>query len=162
MDNYPLSIFHFPMMFPNGESMKSILVCLIAMFLFAGFVHAQANSAKYVGSPETDKTFASFVTKNLGRVVYLKLTIQDTQMVTMGYKGVQPYFEGAKANGIFYSYFLECSGKISENQNPIDQCKDANWNEGTGVLSGYFKVSRIVKTKMRNSRAVFLVPVKRK
>jgi hypothetical protein len=83
-------------------------------------------------------------------------------MIMNGYKGVQPMFEGRKTAGIDYSFFLECpSGR---NLTPIEECKEATWvgnlDDG-GTLSGYFKISRIIRTSMRNYRAVFLVPVRK-
>ena len=145
--------------------MKKLILCLVVTLLCIGFVHAQsktkrASSSTYLGSPETDKAFTLFITKNLGRVVYLKLT-NITGDITEGYKGVQSTFDGAKTNGIAYSYFLECD-ENPDSETAIGKCGDlVSWNEETGKLSGYFKVSRIIKTGMRNYRAVFLVPVRK-
>jgi hypothetical protein len=33
------------------------------------------------------------------------------------------------------------------------------WDEPKNNLSGYFKVNRIIKTDMKNERAVFMTPV---
>jgi hypothetical protein len=146
--------------------MKNIVAYLFLTLLCVGFADAQSktkqtSSPTYTGAPETDKAFAPFISKNLGRVVYLNLTIEDTGWITDGYRGVQSMINGAKTNGIDYSYFLECD------QNPdadtaIGQCGNlVKWNESTGKLLGYFKVLRITKTGVRNYRAVFLAPMKK-
>lgn len=83
-------------------------------------------------------------------------------MLTDGYKGVQPMFDGKKTAGIVYSFFLECPS--AENLTPIEECTNVKWtgsSDSGGILSGYFKISRIIKTSMRNYRAVFLIPVKK-
>jgi hypothetical protein len=143
--------------------MRKIFSCLIVMLFCVGFIYGQkkTGSARYTGSPETDKAFTTFISRNLGRVVYLNLTIRDTGWITDGYRGVQSYFEGAKTNGISYSYFLECDDGRDDTESAISECGNAvNWAETTGKLSGHFKVARISKTGVRNYRAVFLVPVK--
>ncbi len=137
------------------------LVLLVITALTLG-VSGQHKIAKYVGEPKTDSKFVSFVKSNLGKTVYLKLSISDGEMISEGYKGVQPMFDGKKTSGIDYSFFLECPNDVS--LTPIEECKSATWVEndnGGGTLSGNFKVSRIIKTSMRNYRAVFLIPARR-
>jgi hypothetical protein len=139
--------------------MKSrIIFGFFVLIICASSVAAQA----YEGRPETDSKFVAFVKANLGKTVFLKLSISDGDMIMNGYKGVQPMFEGKKTAGIDYSFFLECPG--NRDLTPIEECKEAKWvgnlDDG-GTLSGYFKVSRIIRTTMRNYRAVFLVPVRK-
>lgn len=143
---------------------SKIAVCVIITLFCVSFTYTQkkATPAKYTGFPESDNVFTKFISGNLGRVVYLNLTIKDTGWITDGYRGVQPYFEGAKTNGISYSYFLECDDGRDNTENAIAECGDTvNWNESTGKLLGYFKVARITKTGVRNYRAVFLIPIKK-
>lgn len=144
--------------------MRKLFSCIVVILSCIGATYAQkkTGSGRYSGFPETDKAFTTFISRNLGRVVYLNLTIKDTGWVTDGYRGVQPYFEGAKTNGISYSYFLECDDGRDNTENAIAECGDTvNWNESTGKLLGYFKVARITKTGVRNYRAVFLIPIKK-
>ena len=134
---------------------------LLLIILSSISVSAQKRYPKFQGNPESDSNFVDFINSNLGKTVYLKLSVSDGEFVTEGYRGVQPYFEGRKTNGISYGFFLEC--KSDENLTPIEECKEVKWNgnpDGSGVLSGHFNINRIIKTRTRNNRAVFLIPVR--
>lgn len=135
---------------------------LLLIIFVASPALISAQHRKYVGSPATDSNFVSFIKKNLSKTVSLRLSISNGEMISEGYRGVQPMFEGKKTDGIDYSFFLECPS--DPDLTPIEECKGAAWTEngrGGGILSGSFKISRIIKTSMRNYRAVFLVPVRR-
>ncbi len=143
------------------KNFKFILFFTITLLFLTTFTNAQSKPSKYIGSPENDADFISFVQNNLGKIVILNLTLSDDDsMISQGYKGVQPMFDGAKVKEISYSFFLECDGEAYNNETGVYQCKNTKWNESNGKLSGKFKISRIIKTKMRNYRAVFLVPIK--
>lgn len=136
---------------------------LLLIILSSISIFAQKKYPKFQGNPESNSNFVNFIRSNLGKTVYLKLSISNGEFVTDGYRGVQPYFEGRKTNGISYSFFLECQS--DENLTPIEECRQTKWNanpDGSGVMSGYFNISRIIRTEMRNYRAVFLIPVKAK
>lgn len=92
--------------------------------LFTLLVCAATLAAQtYDGKPETDSKFAAFIKANLGKTVFLKLSISDGDMIMNGYKGAQPMFEGRKTAGINYSFFLECPS--NRNLTPIEECKEA-------------------------------------
>jgi hypothetical protein len=145
--------------------MKGLFFSIIFAIIFLGFStfgFGQQGNKRYSGTPATDTKFISFIMKNVGKLVTLNLSISNGEMISEGYKGVQPMFDGKKTSGIDYSFFLECPNDV--NLTPIEECKAATWVEndnGGGTLSGNFKVSRIIKTSMRNYRAVFLIPVRR-
>lgn len=145
--------------------MKIVIKSLLLILFCAAFAAAQSRTRtgppKYTGTPETDKAFAQFITANLGRVVHLDLTINGTAWITDGYRGEQSMIYGAKLRGIDYSYFLECD-QVPDAETAIAKCGSlVSWNEDTGKLSGRFRVVRIVRTGVRNYRAVFLAPVRR-
>lgn len=150
----------FYVIFPNTMKYRVPFVFLVLM-LCSVSVWSQKSYPKYLGKPETDSKFVNFIKRNSGRVVYLSLSIANGDFVVNGYRGVQPSFDGKKTGGIDYSFFLECES--GSNLTPIEECKGAAWKGGSGesgTLSGYFKVSRIIRTSRRNYRAVFLIPVK--
>ncbi len=89
------------------KKIKLILLLTITFLLLSTLVKAQSN--KYQGYPENDADFVVFITKNLGKIVTLNLTLSEDAMISGGYKGVQPMFDGAKLKGISYSFFLECT-----------------------------------------------------
>lgn len=144
------------------KKLLSHITIVLSLLTLISIVQAQSkNTGKYIGSPEKDADFIFFIQKNLGKVVFLKLSLSDNAMISQGYKGVQPSFDGVKVKGISYSFFLECKGAAYNNRTQEYQCADTKWNENSGELSAYFKVSKIIRTSMKNYRAVFLVPVKR-
>ena len=125
---------------------------------------------RYIGFPETDSKFASFITKNYRKIVYLKISVIDGYGLTIGYKDGSPYFDSKKLNGIDYTYFIEnCEVDMDLEEKYFPRCKEVNWDyveyetsrgkNYKGQLTGYFKVSRIIRTSMRNYRAVFLSPI---
>lgn len=116
----------------------------------------------YVGTPYLDSKFNVFMSKNIGKIVNLDIVVQYPDDITYGYKGVQSTFDAKSTKGVSYSYFLDCDTINPDAETTIGKCGTLlNWNDSTKKLSGYFKVSKIEKTGLKNYRAVFLVPVRK-
>ncbi len=114
----------------------------------------------YSGMPITDKKFNAFIKQNIGHVVYLNIVVKDADDITYGYRGVQSTFDAASTGKINYIYYLECDKILPSAETTIEKCGSlVKWDEPKNNLSGYFKVNRIIKTDMKNERAVFMTPV---
>ena len=140
--------------------MRKARIIFILAIITLSTIFVQAQSNKYIGYPENDADFVAFIQKNLGKVVTLNLTLSENAMISGGYRGVQPMFDGAKTKGISYSFFIECKGDAYNDETGKYQCAYTRWNENSGKLSGKFRVLKIIKTSLKNYRAVFLAPVK--
>jgi hypothetical protein len=66
---------------------RQIIFAVLIMALCLVSVEAQKSYPKYEGKPETDSKFVNFIKRNLGKTVYLKLSITDGDFVTNGYRG---------------------------------------------------------------------------
>lgn len=136
-----------------------LLIALLAAFGSHGF--AQTKKAKvatvpaYSGSPQTDKTtFKSFIIKNIGRRVSLKLTFDDED-IPYGYKSnlADPFFGVDN-----FSYFFDCGEDMDADW--TTRCKKINWNANDKTVVGFFKITEPAPRTMRTNRSFTLTPSK--
>ena len=148
--------------------MKLKIVLLIA--LFAAFVSVNiaqtkksktkpkaAATAEFVGSPQTDKAaFKSFIIKNIGKKVSLKLTF-DGEDIPYGYRSefADPLF-----NVDNYTYFFACGDGDTTNIIWEERCRKINWNAEDKTVIGFFRVTESNPRLMRTNRSFTLMPTK--
>lgn len=118
----------------------------------------------------------SFVEKNVGSVVNLKLNLQESVPI-YGYRNNRdtPFFSGGAAKNLSYAYFIDCNGTGTNwDGQSTDRCDGVRWDAGEtradgasdGVLSGYFKILEIRGDNMTapnasaKNRNVQLLPVR--
>lgn len=143
--------------------MKTRIILLLLLLAIGSMAAiAQKRPPAFTGNPGTDSAFITFIKKNIGRTVRLELQIDDGEYLTQGYRGTIPMFDGKRTGGIYYSFFLECSG---DRHPVIERCKNITWTGSAtsgGTLTGYFKVLSLEKALVRNTMSGSLRPVAHK
>lgn len=142
--------------------MKHKIVLLVALFLAfnsIGFAQAKKNKTavapKFIGSPEKQKaSFKSFIIKNVGKRVYLKLTFSADEPHAYRSEFGDPVFGIDK-----FSYSFECGDK-EPNTEWTTRCKELNWDAASRTITGYFKVTEPDPKVMRTNRSFYLTPTK--
>jgi hypothetical protein len=142
--------------------MKTKFVLLVALF-FAfnsiGFVQAKTTRPavvpKFIGAPEKQKAaFKSFIIKNVGKRVYLKLTFSEDEPHAYRSEFGDPVFSVDR-----FTYSFEC-GEKEPNTEWTTRCKGLNWDADKRTITGYFKVTEPDPKVMRTNRSFYLKPVK--
>jgi hypothetical protein len=142
--------------------MRNKIVLLIALFLAfnsTGFVQAKKNKAavtpKFIGSPEKQKAaFKSFIIKNVGKRVYLKMTFSADEPHAFRSEFGDPVFSVDN-----FTYSFEC-GENEPNTEWTARCKGLNWDAASRTITGYFKVTEPDPKLMRTNRSFYLTPTK--
>lgn len=129
-----------------------LIVLISSTETFAQMRKKSVAAPRFIGSPETQKAaFKSFIIKNTGKRVYLKLTFDE---IPVGYKS-------GVADPVFYvdnfSYWLYCNEEM--NAEWTTRCRKLNFNAETKTLAGYFKIAEPNPKVMRTNRAFDLKPV---
>lgn len=136
-----------------------LLVALIVVFNSIGFVQAQKGTAvigpKFTGSPEKQKAaFKSFIIKNVGKRVYLKLTFSEDEPHAFRSEFGDPVFSVDN-----FTYSFVC-GENEPNTEWTTRCKGLNWDAASRTITGYFKVTEPDPKLMRTNRSFYLTPTK--
>jgi hypothetical protein len=146
----------------GNQDLKHEIVLLVALFLVfnsIGFVRAQksmtAAAPQFTGSPEEQKAaFKSFIIKNVGKRVYLKLTFGEGEPHAFRSEFGDPVFSVDR-----FSYSFEC-GENEPNAEWATRCKALNWDAAGRTITGYFKVTEPDPKLMRTNRSFYLTPTK--
>jgi hypothetical protein len=131
---------------------------LFLAFNSTGFVQAKKNKTavapKFTGAPEKQKAaFKSFIIKNVGKRVYLKLTFSEDEPHAYRNEFYDPVF------GVDdFAYFFECGE--NENTEWTTRCKGLNWDAASRTITGYFKVTEPEPKLYRTNRRFDLTPTK--
>lgn len=142
--------------------MKIKIVLLVALF-FAfnsiGFVQAKttkpAVAPKFTGTPEKQKAaFKSFIIKNVGKRVYLKLTFSEDEPHAFRSEFGDPVFGVDR-----FAYSFVC-GEKEPNTEWTTRCKKLNWDAASRTVSGYFKITEPDPKVMRTNRSFYLTPTR--
>jgi hypothetical protein len=142
--------------------MKVKTVLLIALFLVlnsTGFVQAKTNrpavTPKFTGAPEKQKAaFKSFIIKNIGKRVYLKLTFSEGEPHAYRSEYGDPVFSVDR-----FTYSFEC-GDNGPDAEWTTRCKGLNWDAASRTVTGYFKITEPDPKVMRTNRSFYLKPTK--
>ena len=142
--------------------MKRKIVLLIALFLAlssTGFAQAKrtktAVAPKFIGSPEKQKAaFKSFIIRNIGKRVFLKLTFSEDEPHAYRSEFGEPVFSVDR-----FSYFFMCSEK-EPNAEWTTRCKELNWDAASRTITGHFKITEPDPKVMRTNRTFYLTPTK--
>jgi hypothetical protein len=133
-----------------------LLIALIVAFSSPGLAQAKktmtAKAPEFVGSPETRKAaFKSFIIKNVGKRVYLKLKFGED--IPYGYRSdmADPVFGVDN-----FSYFLNCGEEM--NAEWTTRCRKLNWDANSKTITGYFKITEPDPKLMRTNRTFHLTP----
>lgn len=142
--------------------MKTKIVLLVA-FLLAfssiGFAQAKKNKAavapRFVGTPEKQKAaFKSFIIKNVGKRVYLKLTFSEEEPHAFRSQFGDPVFSVDR-----FTYSFVC-GENEPEAEWTTRCAGLNWDAADRIITGYFKVTEPDPKVMRTNRSFYLTPMK--
>jgi hypothetical protein len=136
-----------------------LLVALLFAFDSIGFIQAKttrtAIAPKFIGSPEKQKAaFKSFIIKNVGKRVYLKLTFSEDEPHAYRSEFGDPVFSVDR-----FTYSFEC-GEKEPNTEWTTRCKKLNWDAANRTITGYFKVTEPDPKVMRTNRSFYLTPTK--
>lgn len=142
--------------------MKTKFVLLTTLFLVlisTGLVQAKKNRiavvTKFIGTPEKQKAaFKSFIIKNVGKRVYLKLTFSQDEPHAYRSEFGDPVFSVDR-----FTYSFEC-GEKEPNTEWTTRCKGLNWDADKRTIAGYFKVTEPDPKVMRTNRSFYLKPTK--
>jgi hypothetical protein len=142
--------------------MKTKFVLLVTLLLALGsinFVQARkvktAITPKFIGSPEKQKAlFKSFIIKNVGKRVYLKLTFSADEPHAYRSEFGDPVFSVDR-----FTYSFVC-GEKEPNTEWTERCKKLNWDAAGRTVTGYFKVAEPDPKVMRTNRSFYLTPTK--
>ena len=142
--------------------MKREIVLLVALFLALNSIGlAQAKRTKtavapnFTGSPEKQKaTFKSFIIRNIGKRVFLKLTFSEDEPHAYRSEFGDPVFSVDR-----FSYFFLC-GEKEPNTEWTTRCKKLNWDAANRTITGYFKITEPDPKVMRTNRSFYLMPTK--
>ncbi|HEX8709919.1 MAG TPA: hypothetical protein VF723_16890 [Pyrinomonadaceae bacterium] len=142
--------------------MRIKIVLLVALFVALnsiGFAQGKtkktAVTPRFTGAPEKQKAaFKSFIIKNIGRRVYLKLTFSEEEPHAYRSQFADPVFSVDR-----FAYSFECGDRESETEWTA-RCKKLNWDASSRTISGYFKVSEPDPKVMRTNRSFYLTPTK--
>jgi hypothetical protein len=146
----------------GAQMVRHKIVLLVALFLalnLTGFVQATrtnpAAAPKFIGWPEKQKAaFKSFIIKNVGKRVYLKLTFSANEPHAFRSEFADPVFSVDR-----FTYSFECGGNEPETE-WTTRCKGLNWDAASRTISGYFKVTEPDPKLMRTNRSFYLTPTK--
>lgn len=136
-----------------------LLFVLFLAFNSTSFVQAKKNKTavapKFTGAPEKQKAaFKSFIIKNGGKRVYLKLTFSKDEPHAYRSEFGDPVFGVDR-----FSYFFVC-GENEPNTEWTTRCKGLNWDAASRTIAGYFKVTEPDPKLMRTNRSFYLTPTK--
>lgn len=142
--------------------MKLKVLLLVALFLsFNSISFAQAKKGKtvaapkFTGSPEKQKAaFKSFIIKNIGKRVYLKLTFGEGEPHAYRSEFGDPVFSVDR-----FSYSFECGDNVADTEWTA-RCKGLNWDAANRTVTGYFRVTEPDPKVMRTNRSFYLKPAK--
>jgi hypothetical protein len=142
--------------------MKTKFVLMTMLFLVLGSIGlVQAKTTrpavvpKFIGVPEKQKAaFKSFIIKNVGKRVYLKLTFSADEPHAYRSEFGDPVFSVDR-----FTYSFEC-GEKEPNTEWTTRCKGLNWDADKRTITGYFKVTEPDPKVMRTNRSFYLKPVK--
>jgi hypothetical protein len=136
-----------------------LLITLILAFSSIGFVQAKtpkpAVAPKFTGAPEKRKAaFKSFIIKNVGKRVYLKLTFSEDEPHAYRSEFGDPVFSVDR-----FTYSFVC-GEKEPNTEWTTRCKGLNWDAANRTITGYFRVTEPDPKVMRTNRSFYLTPTK--
>jgi hypothetical protein len=136
-----------------------LLVALFFAFSSIGLVQAKttkpAVKPKFIGSPEKQKAaFKSFIIKNVGRRVYLKLTFSEGEPHPYRSEYGDPVFSVDR-----FTYSFVC-GENDQDTEWTVRCKGFNWDAAKRTITGYFRVTEPDPKVMRTNRSFYLTPTK--
>ncbi len=136
-----------------------LLVVLFLAFTSTGFVQAKktktAATPKFIGAPEKQKAaFKSFIIKNVGKRVYLKLTFSSDEPRAFRSEYGDPVFSVDR-----FTYSFEC-GDNEPNTIWTARCQGLNWDAANRTITGHFKVTEPDPKVMRTNRSFYLAPTK--
>lgn len=136
-----------------------LLVALLLAFNSIGFAQAKkgktAVAPKFIGTPEKQKAaFKSFIIKNVGKRVYLKLTFSEGEPHAYRSEFGDPVFSVDR-----FTYSFEC-GDNQPDREWTTRCQGLNWDAASRTVSGFFKVTEPDPKVMRTNRSFYLAPVK--
>ena len=142
--------------------MKTKIILLVALLLASnsiGLAQAKKNKTpvtpRFIGAPEKQKAaFKSFIIKNVGKRVYLKLTFSEGEPHAYRSEFGDPVFSVDR-----FTYSFECGDTGSEAE-WVTRCKGLNWDASSRTVTGYFKVTEPDPKLMRTNRSFYLAPTK--
>jgi hypothetical protein len=141
--------------------MKIKLILLTALFLalnLTGFARVKTKTAaapRFSGSPEKQKAaFKSFIIKNVGKRVYLKLTFSEGEPHPYRSEFGDPVFSVDR-----FTYSFVC-GEQEPNTEWTARCKTLSWDPASRTVTGYFRVTEPDPKLMRTNRSFYLTPTK--
>lgn len=139
----------------------ALVLALVAFVGFGGVALAQQKRGKTKAAPRfvgslnmRDATFITFINKNVGKRVYLKITF-EADKEPYGYKdeNADPFFSAGN-----YNYFLKCGEET--NAPWTERCRALNYDRATKTFSGYFIVTEPKPESMKTNRMFELTPTK--
>ena len=136
------------------------LLCLAFLLAVAmpGITQAKVSRTRqvpaFVGSPAKDKAaFKSFIIKNIGKKVHLKLTFDSDEPHAVKSEYGDPGFNVEK-----FTYGFVCGGKVEALW--TNRCKGFTWDPATRTISGDFRVTEPNPRSLRTNRHFDLMPSK--
>jgi hypothetical protein len=134
-----------------------LLVALCLVFSSIGLAQTkrsrQAGTPKFIGAPEKQKAaFKSFIIKNVGRRVYLKMTFSADEPHAFRSEYGDPVFSVDR-----FTYSFECRDNEA-NTAWTARCGGLNWSAAGRTISGYFNVTEPDPKQMRTNRSFYLTP----
>ena len=135
-----------------------LLVVLFLAFGSTGTAQAKRNrtgvAPKFTGAPEKQKAaFKSFIIKNIGKRVFLKLTFSEEEPHAYRSEFGDPVFSVDR-----FTYSFECNDEA--NAEWTTRCKKLNWDAAGRTVTGYFKITEPDPKVMRTNRSFYLTPMK--
>jgi hypothetical protein len=136
-----------------------LLVALLLAFNSIGFgqqkIVKPVVAPKFTGTPEKRKAaFKSFIIKNIGKRVFLKLTFSEDEPHAYRSEYGDPVFSVDR-----FTYSFVC-GEKEPNTEWTTRCKGLNWDAANRTVTGYFKITEPDPKVMRTNRSFYLTPTK--
>jgi hypothetical protein len=136
-----------------------LLITLILAFSSVSFVQATTSKTaivpRFTGTPEKQKAaFKSFIIKNVGKRVYLKLTFSEEEPHAYRSEFGDPVFSVDR-----FTYSFVCGEKEPDTE-WTTRCKGLNWDAANRTVTGYFRVTEPDPKVMRTNRSFYLTPTK--
>lgn len=120
-----------------------------------GFKHRQRRRTRlHRLARKTEGGDKSFIIKNIGKRVYLKLTFSGDEPHAFRSQFGDPVFSVDR-----FTYSFECG----DNEPEVEwttRCKGLNWDAASRTISGHFKITEPDPKVMRTNRSFYLTPVK--
>jgi hypothetical protein len=136
-----------------------LLVALFSALSSIGFAQAKrtktAVAPNFTGSPEKQKAaFKSFIIRNIGKRVFLKLTFSADEPHAYRSEYGDPVFSVDS-----FAYFFMCGDNEAEVVWTA-RCMKLNWNAATRTITGYFKVTEPEPKLYQTNRQFLLTPTR--